>query len=88
MANSVMDQRIFKMGLDTEAVSLYLLCCSLVDESLHISSKHIGERWTGNAEQLSTSMHTLIQRNILRQVMTDGKTTVYTLLDPDGWRAW
>ncbi|WP_028324595.1 hypothetical protein [Desulfatirhabdium butyrativorans] len=88
MADSVMDQRIFKMGLDTEAVSLYLLCCSLVDESLHISNKYIGERWTGNAEQLSKSIHTLIQRNILRQVMTDGKTTVYMLLDPDGWRAW
>ncbi|MEW6260222.1 MAG: hypothetical protein AB1547_09990 [Thermodesulfobacteriota bacterium] len=86
MTGSVMDQRIFKMGLSTEAVSLYLLCCSLKDESLRISTKHIEERWTGSAEQLAESLKTLVARGILKSVASDGKTTVYTLPDPDGWK--
>lgn len=86
MTGSVMDQRIFKMGLSTEAVSLYLLCCSLMDESLRISTKHIEERWTGSSGHLAESLKTLVATGILKPVASDGKTTVYTLQDPDGWK--
>lgn len=59
------DQQIFSQGLDVEAVSLYLLCCGLVDAGQPLSLGSIAPTWNLDRPALVANLEALIQRGIL-----------------------
>lgn len=61
----VMEQAIFNMGLSTEAVSLYLLCCHLVDSEAPLSPENLSEFWNGTPQTLAASIDELEHRNVI-----------------------
>ena len=84
--SSNMHQKIFKLGLSTESVSLYLLCCGLADEGRSISTKNLMEIWTGTSLSLKQSIRNLQERKILRMILSDGEeNAVYQLTDVHEW---
>lgn len=81
-----MDQKVFTIGLSIEAISIYLLCCSLADSDTTISSKNLLEIWTGTKEALVEGLKDLEKRNILLKVISDRKeSNIYKLTDADTW---
>ena len=83
---SVMDQKIFSLGLTVEQVSIYLLCCGLVDSDQDISIETLLEIWNGTEQMLIDGLNTLIRQNILLQVISDSEAkTVYRLMDAGRW---
>ncbi len=82
-----MSQRIFKLGLPVETVSVYLLCCGIVDADKTISTKNILNIWNSTEETLSKAIETLMERNIMRRVLSDRQgNDVFKLMDPTEWR--
>ena len=81
-----MNQQIFKMGLSTEAISAYLLCCSLADDGKTISTKNLFEIWNSTSAALIESLTDLEKRNILKRRVSDlEENTVYQLTDVHAW---
>ena len=82
-----MNQRIFELGLPMETVSLYLLCCGILDADLTLSTKNILERWNGSEEDFRKSAQELEKRNILEKALSDGDgNDVFRVKDVHGWR--
>jgi len=83
-----MNQKIFEIGLSTEAVSLYLLCCHLEDTMVPVSLKNIKGLWNGDEESLNEAIHVLLSRQVLARSLSpaDG-TTVYWLNGPEDWKS-
>lgn len=82
-----MSQKIFDMGLSTEAVSLYLLCCHLQDTRTTISKRNIDSLWNGSEEALSSGIDHLEKRQILSCALSaDGGNAVYRLNDTRDWK--
>jgi hypothetical protein len=85
---SVMDRDIFKLGLSVEAVSLYILCCTLADQGRPVSIKNILPTWNSTEEELKAALKELSERGILRQVLSDlAGNEVYRILDSGEWNA-
>ncbi len=87
--SSTINQRIFNMGLPVETVSLYLLCCGLVDSGKDISRENILEIWNSTEPVLVQVMNELEKRNIIKPVSHAGESeSLYELSDPDHWRSF
>ena len=81
------NQKIFQMGLPVETVSVYLLCCGLVESGATPTLKTLTEVWNGTAEQLRQGLRTLEQRNVIATIVSDtGENTAYRIEDADGWQ--
>ncbi len=81
-----MSQMIFKLGLDTETISLYLLCCGLVDAGDTLSIKNLKKIWNGTQEALAEGLNDLNGHGIIRKVMACGsEEVVYGLNDEGRW---
>ncbi|MBI9076101.1 MAG: hypothetical protein JEZ02_11880 [Desulfatibacillum sp.] len=86
-SSRTMDQRIFSLDLPVEAVSLYLLCCGLVDGGATVSAKNISAMWNGGPEDLDNAQEVLDKKNIVVKILSDGKGhDVYRVLDADQWK--
>jgi len=72
---SVMDRKIFDLKLSVETVSMYLLCCGLVDSGATLSTRNLADRWNGNAETMRTERgaHTAHTTNPVRLILMDDK---------------
>lgn len=82
-----MNQKIIEMGLSMETVSLYLLCCSLVDTDAVISTGNLLGMWNSTEDALIEAIKNLEKRNILRKIITDrGKNKVYKLIEVKKWK--
>jgi len=82
-----MNQKIFQMGLSTETVSLYLLCCGLADSGATLSTKNLLEIWNASPEAMHESFLELENRGIVLKIISDGKAShVYKLTDVDAWK--
>lgn len=82
-----MNQKIFEIGLSVETVSLYLLCCSLVDADTVISTSNLLEMWNSTKDALFEALKNLEKRNILQKIITDqGKNNVYKLIEVKKWK--
>ena len=82
-----MNQKIFKMGLSVETVSVYLMCCSLADSDVTISTKKLFEMWNSTRASLLIGLKDLETRNILRRIISDHTgNTVYKLSDVKDWQ--
>lgn len=80
------DQQIFTLGLDVEAVSLYLLCCGLVDAGQALSIGTIAPTWNLDRPALVANLEVLIQHGILSadgQPQAEG--TRFQLRPSSGW---
>jgi len=81
-----MNQKIFDMGLSTEAISLYLLCCGLVDLDRAITTKNLRDMWNGTEDGLCKSLESLEKINILFRIISDRKDyNVYRMMDAKEW---
>ena len=69
-----MEQKIFEIGLSTETVSLYLICCAIEDADAPITLKGIRTKWNGSETGLTEGLDVLEQKNILKRIATDGET--------------
>ena len=84
---SAMSQKIFKLGLSVETVSVYLMCCSLADTDATISTKKLSEMWNSTRASLLEGLKDLETRNILRRIISDrAGNTVYKLSDVKDWQ--
>ena len=82
-----MSQKIFKLGLSVETVSIYLICCSLADTDKTISTKKLSEMWNSARASLLEGLEDLETRNILRRIISDrAGNNVYKLLDVKNWQ--
>ena len=82
-----MNQKIFKLGLSVETVSVYLMCCSLADTDTTISTKKLSEMWNSTRASLLEGLKDIETRNILRRIISDrAGTNVYKLLDVKNWK--
>lgn len=82
-----MNQKIFKLGLSMETVSVYLICCSLADTDTTISTKKLSEMWNSTRASLLEGLKDLETRNILRRIISDrAGNNVYKLLDVKNWQ--
>jgi hypothetical protein len=84
---SAMNQKIFKLGLSVETVSVYLMCCSLADTDTTISTKKLSEMWNSTQASLLEGLKNLETRNILRRIISDRSgNTVYILSNVKNWK--
>ena len=82
-----MRQKIFSMGLDIETVSLYLLCCAVVDTGAAITRTLLREKWNGTQEELNRQIDRLEEMNILdRKGRTGDGESVFVVTDEKKWR--
>jgi hypothetical protein len=87
LEHAAMNQKIFQMGLSTETVSLYLLCCSLAESGSTLSAKNLLEIWNASPEAMDTSFLELEDRGIVTKIISDGKSHhIYKLNDGDIWK--
>lgn len=82
-----MNQKIFKLGLSVETVSVYLICCSLADTDTTISTKKLSEMWNSTRASLLEGLEDLETRNILHRIISDrAGNNVYKLSDVKNWK--
>ena len=82
-----MRQKIFSMGLDVEAVSLYLLCCAVADAGAPITRATLTEKWNGTPSSLQRELEQLEDRNILcSDTASPENDRVYRFVDEKQWR--
>lgn len=82
-----MSQKIFSLNLDVETVSLYLLCCAVVDTGTAITRATLKEKWNGTQEELNRQIDQLEERNILsRKGRTGNGESVFVVADEKRWR--
>jgi len=84
--SATMSQKIFRLGLDTETISLYLLCCGLIDVGDTLSTKNLKGIWNSSQEALAAGLNDLTAHGIIRRVITPGsEEVVYRLNGEDQW---
>ena len=84
---SSMDRKIFTMGLSVEAVSLYILCCSLVDQGRTVSSRNILPVWNSSEKDLESAFVELERSGIARRILSDlAGNEVFRIMDSGEWR--
>ena len=82
-----MSQKIFSMNLDVETVSLYLLCCAVIDTGATITPTTLGEKWNGTQEELNRQIGRLEEMNILtRKGRTGDGESAFGIEDEKKWR--
>ncbi|GAB6907856.1 conserved hypothetical protein [Desulfosarcina cetonica] len=82
-----MRQKIFSMGLAVETVSLYLLCCALVDAGMPITLDALAEKWNESIGLLDRELKRLVERNIIqKRAGDDPAAVVYQLVDEKNWQ--
>jgi hypothetical protein len=87
LEHSAMNQKIFQMGLSTETVSLYLLCCGLADSGATLSTKNLLDIWNASPETMNASFLELEDRGIVLKIISDGKAHhIYKLTDEHDWK--
>jgi len=80
-------QKIFQMGLSVETVSVYLLCCGLVEAGAALSVNNLKDKWNGTPQQLQEGLDALEKRNILFRIIADSNDrAVYRILDAGKWK--
>ena len=83
----MMNQEIFRLNLEVEAVSLYLLCCGVADTGKSISFSDLLSVWNGDRKSMEKSIGTLESLNILSVQGTAKKeNTIYSINPLEKWK--
>ena len=81
------NQQIFTLGLGVEAVSLYLLCCSLLDAGQELSLATISPTWNLSHNDLIANLEILLHRGILAATGEAAADTTRFRVQPEAsWR--
>ncbi len=84
---SSIEQNIFTMDLSVETISIYLLCCGLVDAGQTITNKNLLEIWNGTEAGLISGIQDLESKNILLKIISDRQeNNVYKLIEAKQWK--
>ena len=82
-----MNQLIFQMSLSVETISLYLLCCGLIDAGRSITTVNLEQVWNGTPAALAEGLRCLEERNILRRRLSDRQgRRAYQLTGVEHWK--
>jgi hypothetical protein len=82
-----MNQLIFRMGLSVETISLYLLCCGLVDAGKAITTRNLEQIWNDTPQSLAEGLRFLERKNILRRILFDQQDrSAYQLTGIEHWK--
>ncbi len=65
---SRIDREIFNTGLSMETVSLYLLCCGLIDAGASPTLEMLRSRWNDSDEAFQECLNELLGKGILRRI--------------------
>ncbi len=83
---TVMNQKIFELGLSVDVVSVYLLCCGIADAGQKISTKTMIEIWSNTKEALEKGLDKLEEMNIIRRIISDREgRSVFTIEGVENW---
>ncbi|MFO8083983.1 MAG: hypothetical protein R6U27_06675 [Desulfobacterales bacterium] len=81
------EQKIFNLGLPTETISLYLLCCGIKDAGMTLTTRNILERWNGSEADFQKAVEELEKRNVISRILSDGENNdAYQIKDVHDWR--
>jgi hypothetical protein len=81
-----MDREIFHLEISTEATSLYILICSLLDEGVTPTLNRIRSRWNGSEAELSRAIDDLIHNRVLEGPTSAINEAFFKLNPKDLWR--
>jgi len=82
-----MDRRIFTLGLSVPAVSLYILCATLVDQGRTVSRKNVLPTWNSSEEDLDAAFSELEKRGVVRRILSDlAGNDVFRVMDSGEWK--
>ena len=85
--NASMDQAIFRMGFSVETISVYLLCCGLVDADKPVTTANLTDVWNGTPDELGKGLRELEARHVLTRILSDGRDkSAYRLRDVRRWQ--
>jgi len=85
-APKAVNQRIFKLGLSVETISLYLLCCGMKESGMPISHPNLVQKWNSTEEALERSLGELASMNILQtENPATGVERMYVLTPDEDW---
>jgi len=60
-----MDRDIFRLEMATEATSLYILICSILDDGAPPTLQRVRSRWSTTEEDLQRALEELVRRGVL-----------------------
>jgi hypothetical protein len=80
-----MDRSIFNLKASTEATSLYLLICALLDLGQAPTLLEIRAKWTGDEESLQAATRELMRRGVLEPSHSQSEDTPFAILSSDHW---
>ena len=70
--SSRIDREIFNIGLAVETISLYLLCCGLLDAGASPSKELLRSRWNASPQAFEASLKELEEKKIIRRIPSQG----------------
>ncbi len=83
----MMNQEIFRLNLEVEEVSLYLLCCGIADTGKSIFFSDLLSVWNGDRKSMEKSIETLEILNILSvQGTAEKENTIYSINPLEKWK--
>ena len=84
---SAMDRGIFSMGLSVEAVSLYILLCTLADQGRPVSRRNVTPAWNSSEASMAAAFSELEKHGVVRKILSDlAGNDVYRIMDSGEWR--
>ena len=81
-----MNREIFNTGLPVEAISLYLLCCGLLDAGVSPTTEMLRSKWNASEGAFTSSLNALLEKRILRRSPADNSGEVE--LRPTDRHSW
>lgn len=81
---TLMDQRIFEIGLPVETVSVYLLCTGLADVDRPLTIDALRSTWNGSDDMLLQGLSVLEQKGIV--TASDHTPVEYRVQPSARWR--
>ena len=80
-------QEIFSRNLPVEAVSLYLLCCGIIDEGKDLTLNTLTPLWNSTDAVLQDALAMLEDKNIIRKADSNDDADVrFDVMPPERWQ--
>lgn len=80
-----MDRDIFNLNASTEATSLYILICALMDLGQSPTLPQVRAKWTGDEESLQKAVRELTHRGVLDAASPPGEDEPFSVRSREEW---
>jgi hypothetical protein len=81
---TVMDQKIFELGLSVNTVSVYLLMTGLADSGTELTLDTLVSMYTGNRADLDKALNELSERSII--ILNANGMGAYRVEPSENWK--